>query len=364
MSGPRSTTTRPAGRVAPAGEWPTLSRGPGGKSSRGSWQPLSRRIAATVMLALVGVTLSIVGCGGGSAEEPNEIVLMTHDSFAVSEQVLAAFTAETGITVRVLRSGDAGAMVNQAILTKDNPLADVIYGVDNTFLSRALEADLFEPYEAAGLDRVPDAFELDAEHRVTPIDYGDVCVNYDKEYFEAEGLPVPQTLADLTKPEYRGLLVVEHPASSSPGLAFLMATVAVFGEEGDYTWRDYWRALAANDVLVTSGWEEAYTASFSGGSGTGDRPLVVSYASSPVVEVIYSAEPVEEAPTGAMTDGAFRQIEFAGVLAGAKAPTGARRFLDFRRRRQPPDPGRPGRDPVDPLVVRRQQAVERGQGLG
>src|SRR5665811_450924 len=254
---------------------------------------------------------------------------MTHDSFAVSDGVLAAFTQETGLTVRVLTSGDAGAMLNQAILTKDNPLADVLYGVDNTFLSRALEAGLFESYAPAALDSVPDKFELDSEHRVTPIDFGDVCLNYDKGYFADTGLAVPSSLADLTRPEYRGLLVVEDPATSSPGLAFLLATIATFGEEGDYTWKDFWSDLVANDVQIASGWEEAYYSDFSGGAGEGDRPLVVSYASSPPAEVIFSEQPLTEAPTGVIVDGAFRQIEFAGILAGTKAPRGARLFLDF-----------------------------------
>ncbi|HZK49683.1 MAG TPA: thiamine ABC transporter substrate-binding protein [Thermoleophilia bacterium] len=274
-----------------------------------------------------GTSSGDTAAGGG--EEPTEIVLMTHDSFAVSDDVLAAFTRETGIRVRVLTSGDAGIMLNQAILTRDNPLADVLYGVDNTFLSRALDAGLFEPYAPPALDRVPDALELDPEHRVTPIDFGDICLNYDKEYFASSGLAVPTSLADLVKPEYRGLLVVENPATSSPGLAFLIATVAEFGEGGEYTWQDFWVGLAANDVLVASGWEEAYYSDFSGGAGEGDRPLVVSYASSPPAEVIFSEQPLTEAPTGVIVDGAFRQIEFAGILAGTKAPRGARLFLDF-----------------------------------
>jgi thiamine transport system substrate-binding protein len=274
-------------------------------------------------------TTGNTGTSAGVAQEPTEIVLMTHDSFAVSDDVLADFTRQTGVTVRVLTSGDAGAMLNQAILTKDNPLADVLYGVDNTFLSRALEAGLFEPYAPAALDRVSDRFELDPEHRVTPIDYGDVCLNYDKEYFASKGLAIPSSLAELTKPEYRGLLVVENPATSSPGLAFLLATVATFGEEGDYTWKDFWSDLVANDVQIASGWEEAYYSDFSGGAGEGDRPLVVSYASSPPAEVIFSEQPLDEAPTGVITDGAFRQIEFAGILAGTKAPKAARLLLDF-----------------------------------
>src|SRR5690606_4974723 len=126
-----------------------------------------------------------------------------HDSFALSDDVLAAFTDETGIEVELLQGGDAGTVVNQAILAKGNPQADVLFGVDSTFLSRALAEELFVPYEADGLDDVPEQFRIDDEHRVTPIDYGDVCLNYDRAYFAEQGLPVPGRLEDLTEPEYR-----------------------------------------------------------------------------------------------------------------------------------------------------------------
>ncbi|HYI23563.1 MAG TPA: thiamine ABC transporter substrate-binding protein, partial [Candidatus Limnocylindrales bacterium] len=231
---------------------------------------------------------------------------MTHDSFAVSDGILEAFEQEHGVEVEVLRGGDAGAVVNQAILTRDNPLADVLFGVDNTFLSRALEEDIFVPYEAEGLDSVPDELQLDPEHRVTPIDYGDVCLNYDRAALE--GSNPPDTLEDLSDSAFGGALVVENPATSSPGLAFMLATIVRFGEEGDDTWLDYWTGLRANHMLVTAGWEEAYYGSFSGGSGEGDRPIVVSYATSPVAEVVFADPQPAEAPTAVIDDSCFRQI--------------------------------------------------------
>ncbi len=244
---------------------------------------------------------------------PESLVLLSHESFAagVTEETFAGFTDETGIAVEVLAAGDAGATLNQAILTKESPLGDVLFGVDTTFLSRALAEDLFVPHEAASLADVPDDLQVDPSHRVTPIDFGDVCINYDKEGLSEAGLAPPAELADLTRPEYRGTLVVEHPATSSPGLAFLLATIAEFGEDG---WTDFWVRLRDNDVAVTAGWDEAYYSSFSGGSGEGDRPLVVSYASSPPAEVIFSETPIDEAPTGVVTAGCYRQVEFAGVL--------------------------------------------------
>ncbi|MDP8905688.1 MAG: thiamine ABC transporter substrate-binding protein [Chloroflexota bacterium] len=287
-----------------------------------------RRLASLLTV----MALLVVGCTGPGASPtpPAELVLMTHDSFAISEEVLDEFEQANGVQLRVLRAGDAGAMVNQAILAREAPLADVLFGVDNTFLSRALAANIFEPYRSPLLEHVPDALELDPDARVTPIDYGDVCINYDRAAFSAE-LPPPQSLEELADPRYDGMLVVQNPATSSPGLAFLLATIARFGEGvGERGgWQGFWRALRANDVLVTAGWEDAYFGAFSGGGGEGERPLVVSYATSPAAEALSTAAPLDEAPTGVVSDGCFRQIEFAGVLKGARAPELARAFIDF-----------------------------------
>jgi thiamine transport system substrate-binding protein len=265
-------------------------------------------------------------------EGPAELRVMSHDSFNVSEDVIAAFEAEHNATVQFLKAGDTGKMVNQAILSKDTPQADVLFGVDNTFLSRALEAGIFTPYEAENLDAIPESFQRDPENRVVPIDYGDVCLNYDQAYFDEHDLTVPTSLEALTDPTYEGLLVVENPATSSPGLAFLLATVGYFGESGERTYLDYWADLRANDVLVVDGWETAYYGEFSGASGSeGTHPLVVSYATSPAAEVYFSEEALEVPPTGAVTapQTCFRQIEFAGILAGAENQELAEAFIEF-----------------------------------
>jgi thiamine transport system substrate-binding protein len=265
------------------------------------------------------------------AQDDDTLVIVTYSSFAISEDVLEQFEAETGITVQILRLSDTGNVVNQSILTRSNPLGDVMYGIDNTFLSRALEADLFIPYESPALENVPESLQLDAsEFRVTPVQYGDVCLNYDRAYFEANDLDVPQSLEDLTQPTYRDMLVVQNPAASSPGLAFLIATIAVFGEDGDYTYLDYWADLTDNGVLVVDGWSEAYYSEFTA-TGEGTYPLVVSYASSPPAEVYFASEELDEAPTGAIIadDTCFRQIEFTGILHNAANVEAARQFIDF-----------------------------------
>src|SRR3954452_1127610 len=231
---------------------------------------MRRRALRSSIPAVVVLALLLPACSSGSGDSADSVTLVTHDSFAASKPVLEDFTRQTGIKVKVLKNGDAGAALNQVILTKSAPLGDAFYGVDNTFLSRALDAGVFEPYLAKGLSRIPDALRLDHRHRVTPIDYSDVCVNDDLGWFAERGLPPPKTLDDLTRPEYRGRLAVENPATSSPGLAFVLATVARYGADG---WKDFWRKLRANDVKVVDGWEQAYNTEFSGAAGQGRYPL-------------------------------------------------------------------------------------------
>ncbi|MEU6987773.1 thiamine ABC transporter substrate-binding protein [Streptomyces sp. NPDC046324] len=295
-------------------------------------------MVAAAIAAALGVT-TLAACGtedtrdaaGKSGEPaPKTVTLVSHDSFNASKEVLAEFTKQTGFTVKVLKSGDAGVAVNKEILTKGSPQGDVFFGVDNTLLSRALDNGIFVPYEAKGLDGVAAETKIDKEHRVTPIDTGDICVNYDKKYFADKKLAPPQTFDDLAEPEYKDLLVVENPEKSSPGLGFLLGTAAQYGDDG---WQDYWKKLKANGVKTVDSWELAYNQEFSGSAGgqkaKGDRPLVVSYASSPPVEVLYSEPQPKDAPTGVSTGTCFRQIEFAGLLNGAKNPEGGKALIDF-----------------------------------
>ena len=313
--------------------------------------------AAAIVAAAVAVALFAAACSGDSSSDEDEptapsatastsaatstsavptsspivdegdlagttVTLLTHDSFALSPETLEAFTESTGMVVQQLAAGDAGALVAQACLTAGEPLGDVLFGIDNTFLQRGLDCGMFESYTSPGLADVPDRFELDPDHRVTPIDFGDVCLNYWIDAFDGSP-PPPASLDDLIDPAYAGMLVVESPETSSPGLAFLLATIAHYGDG----WEDYWAALRDNGVSVTAGWEDAYYGEFAAGGG--DRPIVVSYASSPPAEVIFADPPVDEPPTGVVTASCYRQIEFAGVLAGADNPGGARALIDF-----------------------------------
>ncbi|MDH6439708.1 thiamine transport system substrate-binding protein [Streptomyces sp. SAI-144] len=286
-------------------------------------------LAAVVGLGLV--TLSACGSSSDDSESSGSktVTLVSHDSWAVSKNVLADFEKKSGYQVKVLEDGDAGQAVNKAILTKDNPQGDVFFGVDNTLLSRALDNGLFQSYEAKGADRIKAGYRVDGD-KVTPIDTGDICVNYDKAYFTEHKLQPPTSYDDLIKPAYKNLLVTENASTSSPGLGFLLGSAAKYGDDG---WQGYWKKLKANGVKVVDGWEQAYNEEFSGSAGgkkaKADRPLVVSYASSPPAEVIYADPKPTTAPTGVAQGTCFRQIEYAGLLSNAANAKGGKALLDF-----------------------------------
>jgi thiamine transport system substrate-binding protein len=257
------------------------------------------------------------------------LTVASHDSFSISEELIAAFEEEHNVEVQFLQLGDAGEALNRLILSRDAPLADVFFGVDNSFLSRALNADIFVPYASPLLEQIPDELKLDAENRLLPVDYGFVNINADRLWFEEQGIPLPQTLEDLTDPQYRGLLAVMNPATSSPGLAFLLATINHFGEDG---YLDFWQALRENDVLIANGWSEAYYSHFTVGSGgEGDRPLVVSYSTSPPADVLFASDGRTEPASVNVNpaDGTFRQVEFVGILRGSAQLELGQAWVDF-----------------------------------
>jgi thiamine transport system substrate-binding protein len=286
-----------------------------------------RSLLSSLLGSLLALTLfSACGSSGGAATETDSrtVVLATHDSWAMPKEVLAEFEKQSGITVKVQPQGDAGQLTNKLVLTKDSPLADGVYGIDNTFASRAVDEGVLSAYSTTALPDSARALRLpgaDAD-QLTPVDFSDVCVNVDEAWFAAEKLPAPKTLQDLTDPDYKGLFVTPGATTSSPGLAFLLATIGAEGEG----WQDFWTELMANDAKVTSGWTDAYEVDFTAGGGNGDRPIVTSYSSSPPFTI---PEGKTSPTTRALLDTCFRQVEYAGVLKGAKNPSGMRKLIDF-----------------------------------
>ncbi len=277
----------------------------------------------------VFAVLSFFASQASAAPEKQVLTIMSHESFNVTKEIIARFEKKNNVTVRFLKGGDGGSMLVQAILSRDNPMADLVFGIDNTFFSRAINADILEPYQSPLLSVVKKELQLDPQYRLLPVDYGDVCLNYDKKWFASRSIAPPSQLEDLVKPEYKGLTVVENPTTSSPGLAFLLATVGYFGD-GDNGYLHFWEQLKKNNVLIADGWSDAYYNHFTAAS-KGDRPIVVSYASSPAAAVFYAEKKSDDAPTAAVTGNhsAFRQIEFVGILKGTKNRALAEKFIDF-----------------------------------
>lgn len=275
---------------------------------------------------LVGLIASGALCAGLSDAAPRKLTVITHDSFNLDKKLILAFERANNLRVAFVKGGDAGAMTNKLILTKKNPLADVAYGIDNALLGRALAANILEPYKPKSAARIPLEYRLDPAWHITPVDYGFVALNYDKAWFSVNNKALPQRLEDLTKPEFKGLLAMPNPATSSTGLAFYLATIKKLGEKPAL---EFWAGLRDNGLKISAGWDAAYYTEFTRNGGS--RPLVVSYASSPAAEVFYSNQKLDDAPTAnlLLPGSSFLQIEGVAALRGAKNPDLARAFVDF-----------------------------------
>lgn len=270
----------------------------------------------TVALAMAGVVATgLVAACGGSGSDAKEVVLMTHDSFSLPQSLLTSFTKQTGWTIKTVAAGDAGKLATTVSLTPGKPKADVVYGIDNAFASRPVKAAALESYESPEAGNGASDYSITSDNELTAIDHADVCINVDPAWYASHGIQAPTQIDQLTQSTYKDQTVVLDPATSSPGLGFLLATIANF--PGD--WQNYWTGLKNNGVEVQSGWETAYNQRFSGGPGKGPKPVVVSYSSSPA----------ENTQTKALLDGCFRQVEYAGVLRGAKHPDAAKKVIDF-----------------------------------
>ncbi|MBO3723593.1 thiamine ABC transporter substrate-binding protein [Actinomyces bowdenii] len=309
---------RPAGRAtghrpAPGSPIPGPTR----------YTPSRRRLLGGAAAGALGLALAACGPGDSGSGGGRSVTVLTHDSFKVSEDLISAFEADTGYTLSLVASGDAGELVNKLVLTKDAPLGDAFFGIDNTYASRALAEGVVDRTATVTLPDGAEAYLVDDTPALAPIDVGDVCLNIDTAYFADKGLSAPATFEDLLKSEYKDLLVAIDPSTSSPGMAWMLATVGHFGVDG---FAEYWKSLVANGARIDAGWTDAYYTDFTAGGGGGAYPIVVSYASSPSYTL---TEDKSATTTAALLGTAFRQVEYAGVLAGAANPEGGRAFVEW-----------------------------------
>lgn len=297
----------------------------------------ARTLTTSVALAVL-CGLTVVGCatGAGSASDGGggdnaDVTLVVHDSFPNDEFAEAA-SAATGLNVEVVSAGDGGELTNTLVLTQGAPIADAFFGVDTIFASRLVERDVVEPYAPEELPASALAFAQPGDDSATPdvaatglvpVDHGATCVNIDTAWFSDNGIAAPETYDDLAEPAYADLTVLLDPTASSTGATFLVGTVSAFGEDG---FADYWQRLIDNGARIEQGWSDAYYGQFTQGGQDGTKPIVVSYASSPAFTV---AENGSASTTSALLDTCTRQVEYAGVLAGAENPEGARSVVDY-----------------------------------
>ncbi|PZC44039.1 MAG: thiamine transport system substrate-binding protein [Chloroflexi bacterium] len=299
----------------------------------------SLRRIVPLLLGLSAVALIVAACGDNDAPADDartaadfageELVVLVHDSFAISAETIAAFEDQFDVTVTVVLTGDALEGLNRAILTKGNPEGDLLFGVDNISFVRALEADVFLPYRPAALDSIDESLIFDDSGHITPVNFGYVLFNFHKAALAQAGLSAPATLEQLALPDWSGRVAVQDPNTSSPGLQLMLVTIAYFGENGPYTWLDFWRDMRANDLIVSDNWTDAYYTQFS--QYGGGAWLVNSYATSPPAEVIFAESPLDESPTGnvIVPGGSYRQVEGVGILRGTDKQPLAQAFIDF-----------------------------------
>lgn len=284
---------------------------------------LTRRGVIGGAFALTGAA-TLAACGQDTKADAKKVTVVTHSSFQVSDNLKKEFEKTSGFKLEIVDGGDGGELVNKLILSKDAPQGDVCFGVDNTYASRLLSQGVIDKDRT--VDTIPESAEkylVDNNRALVPIDMGDVAINIDKTYFTSHNLAEPKTFEDLAKPEYAKLLVAINPTTSTPGLAWMLATVGHFGAD---KFSDYWKALVKGGAKIASGWTEAYNTDFSAGEGKGAYPIVVSYASSPSYTV---SKDGASTTTAALLDTAFRQVEYAGVLKGAANPAGGQAFINW-----------------------------------
>jgi thiamine transport system substrate-binding protein len=266
--------------------------------------------------------LILWGCAANLSAE-TVLRVVSHDSFKLSPALIAQFERQHQVKLRFMQSGDAGQLLNQLILTKHSPIADVVYGLDSPLADKAIAANLLASHTLAG-SRVTAILPPPAVSVMS----GHVTLNVDLAWFKARRLPLPKSLDDLTLPAYKNLLVVQNPHTSSVGQAFLMAVMAHKGEKDGWIW---WQKMRQNGLKVTDGWREAYYQAFSRNGGA--YPIVVSYASSPAAEVFFAQDKTAPPPTANLNlaGGVFHQVEGAALLKGGKHPELGQAFMAFLR---------------------------------
>ena len=303
-----------------------------------------------ILIATLLVTAPLSGCvmlNEASSEDlqDGELVIVTYDVLALSEDMISGFEESSGLNVTMLKLDDAGSILDYLIQNRGNTNVDLAIGLDNTYLQTAIEFDLLEeldlnksgmsaPGSFPGRSSMDPLEPYDGPLAV-PYDMGYICLNYDTEAVDGENLSVPTSLEDLTGPEWRGKVALPSPVSSSPGRGFMLASLDYFDWQSDegLQFSNWWSDMVANDVVITSGWTEAYETHYTGGYGEwtegyiGDAHITVSYCHSPGVESYYNGNWTKSATLDIPKTSLF-QVEYASAVSGGNALY-AKKFIEY-----------------------------------
>ena len=302
----------------------------------------------SLIITLTFVLATISGCiteqiekqkidDGGLIGDTNDgkLTIVTYDVYGLTQEMLDNFENETGYEITMLKLDDSGSVLDHLLQHKNNQVADLAIGLDNTYLPVAEDHNVLWKH---GLE-LPNLSSQISESHLTdfaaPFDHGYICLNYDKSVIDGENYTIPTSLWDLTSEEFNGKVAIPSPETSSPGRAFMSATTYYFDMDEDNTtdWTDWWKEMSANDVIITSGWSEAYEIHYSGGYGQwedghiGDAHFVVSYCHSPGVEAHFGGNYTISATLN-LDNLAFHQIEYASIVEGANLAA-ANAFIEY-----------------------------------
>ena len=304
-----------------------------------------KRIIFAIMIVL---NLGISGCISQTIDEDGipvpdnisttddgELVIVTYDVYGLTEHMLANFENVSGYNITMTKLDDAGSVLDHLLQYKGAQVSDLAIGLDNTYLQTAIDNNVLWPHEVnlSGLSEI--ALAPYDGVLAAPFDHGYICLNYDSSVVDGTNYTVPTSLWDLTSSEWAGKVAIPSPESSSPGRIFMTATTDYFANDDDNTteWTDWWTAMKNNDVIITSGWSEAYVTHYTGGYGVweddhiGDAHIVVSYCHSPGVEAWYGSNYTISTALD-LPRASLHQVEYAAAVQGGNLAA-ARAFIEY-----------------------------------
>jgi len=260
-------------------------------------------------LAMIGIIVILF-----SFAFSEELTVYVYESLSwIEEGTVQKFEEMNDCEVKVVKLGDAGNVLTRLVLERKNPRADVVIGLDQSLAAKAVEEDLLIPYKPENIENIKDeALIFDPEYYVIPYDYGAIAIIYDPEKIHEE----LESFEDLTK--FKNSLIIQDPRASSTGQAFLLWTIAVY----ENNWKDFWERLMPAILTVSPSWDDSF-AKFE----IGEAPMMVSYATDSAYSQYYYGS--SKYKVFIPKEGAYVQIEGAGIVKGTDNLVLAQKFIEF-----------------------------------